>query len=304
LLYIIPAAAVTWYVGRNSGFCVSILSAMAQLGTEVIRTDVYTHPSRAYWNTASRIIFYILMVTFLSATKQLSTRLGAMVDARTYALRRLASQLSEADSERRRLANDIHDSLSQALSLLKLSLSAALAEAKDAASRQRLGAALETVNELIQKTRTLMFDLYPTMLEHLGLCQTLRQFGADFARQTGIELAVSEDGRPQIPSRTMSRFLFRSTKELVNNAAKHGGAREIVVSLHWMPDSLRLVVDDDGKGFDPNQTFMPDKSPGLGLAAVHERLNFLGGSVRIESSSGSGARVVLEAPVAGQEGGA
>jgi two-component system sensor histidine kinase DegS len=99
----------------------------------------------------------------------------------------------------------------------------------------------------------------------------------------------------------MVNYLFRSAKELVNNAAKHGGAREIVVSLHWMPSTLRVVVDDDGAGFNPMQTFTPDKSKGLGLAAIRERLKSLGGSVRIESSIGKGTRVVLEAPFAARE---
>jgi signal transduction histidine kinase len=303
LLYIIPGAMVTWFVGRRAGFSVSLLSAFVQLGAEVIRTDVYTHPSRAYWNTGSRLIFYTLLVILISAMRQLSTRLGAMVNARTHALRRLAWQLSDAeDSERRRLVNDIHDSLSQTLSLLKLSLSAALAEqAGDASSRQRIEGALATVNELIQKTRTLMFDLYPAMLEHLGLGQTLRHYSEEFGRQTGIEVTVNEEGQPQMPSRTMVNYLFRSAKELVNNAAKHGNAREIVLSLHWMPATLRVVVDDDGAGFDPMQTFMPDETKGLGLAAIRERLRSLGGSVRIESSPGKGARVVLEAPLAARE---
>jgi signal transduction histidine kinase len=303
LLYILPGTAVTWFVSRRAGYCVSIVSAFVQLGAEVVRTDVYTHPSRAYWNTGSRIIFFILLVTLISAMKQMSTHLSVMVSERTDALRRLASQLSDAeDSERRHLANDIHDSLSQTLTLLKLSLSAALAEqGQEPGARQRIAGALATVNELIQKTRTLMFDLYPAMLEHLGLCQTLRHYGEEFARQTGIEVTVNEEGFAQTPSRTMANYLFRSAMELVNNAAKHSGAKEIVISLHWTTHTLRVIVDDDGGGFDPLQSFTPDKSKGLGLAAIHERLRSLGGSVRIESGPGQGTRVVLEAPLAARE---
>jgi len=303
LLYLIPGAIATWFVSRRAGYFVAVLSVFVQLATEVIRTDVYTHPSRAYWNTGSRLVFVIIFVTLISALKQLSTRLSMLVNARTFALHRLASQLSETeDTERRRLAHDIHDSLSQTLTLLKLSLSAALAEhSENSASRQRIASALETVNELIRKTRTLMFDLYPAMLEHLGLWQTLRQYGEEFQRQTGIELIVSQEGQPQTPSRTMTNYLFRSTKELVNNAAKHGGAKEIVVSLRWMPNALRVVVDDDGAGFNPTPGSMPEASKGLGLAAIQERLRSLGGSVRVESSAGSGTRVVLEAPLETRE---
>ena len=306
LLYIVPCAAVTWFVGRKSGHCVGVLSAFVQLAAEVIEPDIYTHPSRAYWNTVSRLIFYVLLVTLISAKKELTTRMGAMVEERTRALRKLAMQLSDAEnSERRRLATDIHDSLSQTLSLLKLSLSAALAvQPEDTELRRRTDSALTTVNALIQSTRTLMFDLYPAMLDHLGLCQTLRFYGEEFSRHTAIELIVSEEGQPQTPSRTTANYLFRSTKELVNNAAKHGRAKEIVVSLRWMPSTLRVVVDDDGTGFDPSQSFTPDQSKGIGLAAIHERLGSLGGRVRIESAAGNGARVVLEAPLGGMDAGA
>src|SRR5450432_1555306 len=103
----------------------------------------------------------------LSAFRNLSMRLESRVEERTRALRRLASQLSETeDSERRRLAYDIHDGFGQILSVLKLNLAAALPEIPEG-GRQRISDAVTMVNDLIERSRTLTFDLYPAMLDHL-----------------------------------------------------------------------------------------------------------------------------------------
>ena len=226
-----------------------------------------------------------------------------MVEDRTKALRQLASQLSDAeDSERRRLAHDIHDGFSQMLSVLKLNLAATLSESGDGpAPARRVADAIGMVDELIQRARTLTFDLHPAMLDHLGFVPTLRHYAQQFSQQTGIEVTVNEEGSPRPLLGAVPNYLFRSMKELVNNAARHGQAKQIVASVYWMPSGLRIVIDDDGGGFDPAVVFAPHAAKGLGLAGIHERLLSMGGSVRLESSAGTGTRVVMEVPAVIQE---
>jgi len=96
---------------------------------------------------------------------------------------------------------------------------------------------------------------------------------------------------------TLASYLFRAIKEVVNNAVKHGNAKEIIVAIHWENNQLRCVVDDDGSGFDPVKALAPQVRRGLGLAGMDERLTSLGGSLRVESQPGSGARLILEVPV-------
>jgi signal transduction histidine kinase len=303
LFYVFPVLLVTLFAGRRAGYLMAIICAVSRLIVELTGHAIYTRPIMAYWNTATRLCLFLLAASLLASFKDLSARLEAMVADRTKALRQLASQLSETeDLERRRLAHDIHDGFSQMLSVLKLNLAAALPEQQDhSPSNSRINDAITMVNELIQRARTLTFDLHPAMLDHLGFVPTLRQFGEQFGRQADLEVTVNEEGTPKPLPGVMANYLFRSIKELLNNAAKHGHARQIVASMYWSADRLRIVIDDDGSGFDPSVVFAPNVTKGLGLAAIHERLLSMGGSLRLESNVGTGTRVVLEVPLAGQE---
>jgi two-component system sensor histidine kinase DegS len=153
------------------------------------------------------------------------------------------------------------------------------------------------VNELIQRSRTLTFELHPAMLDDLGLAPTLRRYAQEFSRHARIEVTVSEVGPPRKLPTAVASYLFRAIKELLHNAAKHGRANEIVASLHWEPQLLRAVIDDDGAGFDPGSVLAPGGARGLGLAGIRERLIALGGSLRLESGAGQGTRAVLELPL-------
>jgi signal transduction histidine kinase len=297
--YAVPVLAVTWFVGRRAGFVFIVLALVLRTWAEVQESPHSTTHVAAAVNFTTRTFALVMAVMMLASLKNFSTRLGIMVEERTDALRQMATRLAEAeDTERRRLAGDLHDGLSQMLSLLKLHLSAALTEqpAESVAGRQ-IQEAIGMVNDLIQKSRSLTFDLHPAMLDHLGLVPTLRQLGEDFARQTRVEMTIDEEGTPRPLDVNVARHLFRSVKELMSNAARHGHAGQIVVSVHWMADSLRLTVDDDGDGFDPKHPIAPDARKGLGLPSINERLLSLGGSMSIESDRQTGTRVALEVPL-------
>ena len=163
-------------------------------------------------------------------------------------LRKLAAQLSAAeDVERRKLAYDIHDALSQMLGLVKMNLETVVAEtATDSRQFDRLCDVVKTVDDLIRQTREMTFDLHPSLLDHLGLIPTLNSFAQDYSKRTHAEVTVSEFGdRVELPASLLS-YMFRAIKELVNNAVRHGNAKEIIVAIHWESGHMRTVIDDDG----------------------------------------------------------
>jgi PAS domain S-box-containing protein len=214
-------------------------------------------------------------------------------------LRKLAGRLSAAeDAERRRVAQDIHDSIGQTLSVVKLNLeSAARGSAGRRAEPGSLARSLELLDDLIEQTRSLTFDLYPAMLDDLGLLPTLRWFGEQFRARTGIGVTVTDNGRvPPLPT-AVANYLFRAVKELLANAAKHGQAREALVAVHGREDGLRIVVADDGCGFEPTAALAPGRRRGLGLAGIRERVVSLGGRFFVESCPGQGTEVILEVPL-------
>jgi signal transduction histidine kinase len=233
-------------------------------------------------------------------------------------LRALASQLSSAeDRERRRLALSIHDSLGQNLSVVKINLEALLPQsAENPRASERLTETLRLMDNLIDQARSLTFDLYPAMLDDLGLVPTLRWYRKKYAAQTGIRVEVSESGDPVSLPTPVVNYLFRAIKELLHNVAKHARAKEVVLSVYWKSDRVRLVVADDGCGMKTDTShpipslYHPPASEGdteggtaegshygLGLLGIRERIASLGGMFLLESWPDRGTQVILEVPV-------
>jgi signal transduction histidine kinase len=238
-----------------------------------------------------------------------NARLLLRLQNRQKAVRDLAARLADAeDAERRRLARDLHDSVGQALSALKLRLEAARAgpagggnDASGAAgSAGAAGVAAELLpmlEDVIRQTRTLMFELYPPTLDSLGLAASLQWWAERTGPPAGLRISVSESGPPRPLSPAAAGYAFRAARELLNNAAKHARASEALVSIRWEPGWLRLAVADDGAGFDPSSLGRSGGGGGLGLAAIREHVGHMGGRVQIESEPGHGTRVIITLPV-------
>jgi signal transduction histidine kinase len=315
----IPVLFAAWYAGRWPGYAIGLLSILFWLKiTSIERSGamgVIFGPSPRFeaTNLFIRGLVYSGFVELLVMLRGIGRQLEQTIRVQTAELRQqvedrlraqetlrnLAGQLSAAeDAERRRIAYDIHDALSQMLGVVKMNLETIVAETPiDTRQFDRLSDVIKVVNDLIRQTREMTFDLHPSMLDHFGLVPTLERFAEEYNRRTLAEVGITESGpRMKLPS-SVASYLFRATKELVNNAVRHGNAREIIVAFHWENGHLRIVIDDDGCGFDSSKALVPTARRGLGLAGIDERLTSLGGKMRLESSAGSGTRVVLEIPV-------
>jgi signal transduction histidine kinase len=312
LFYFIPVCVITWYGGLRWGIVAACAAtalwapAVYELSKEPPLLSRGALP--VYWNLAVRVASLSILAVLVHACKRLTERVEVLVAERTAALeseltaqkkaeqeiRLLAAQLATAEGqERQRVAQDLHDTLGQDLSALKLSLQSLTGEGESAEDqRARLAAALEILNGMIQKTRNMTFELHPPMLDDLGLAPTLQRFAQRFGAQTGVQVAIAESGERGNMTSAHNALLFRAIKELILNAARHGQAREVIVGLHWEKQTVRIVVDDDGRGFAPGAP--GEGHAGLGLAWIRERVESLGGSMVAESApDGSGARIIL-----------
>jgi signal transduction histidine kinase len=319
-VYLFGVVIAAWFGGRWAGYFLNFITTGVWLWTVIFQeTPIVPHPLHLHdWvvNGIIRLAFFASMTEIVVLLQAIERRLEAVVEVRTVelrqeigerlrteaAMRNLAAQLSAAeDVERRRIAYDIHDALSQMLGLAKMNLETTVAEtAIDTRQYTRLVNVVSIVDKLIHQTRELTFDLHPSMLDHFGLFPTLERYGEDYGRQVSAEISVVEIGQSlPIPS-ALSSYLFRALKETISNAIKHGLARQIVVTFHWSQDGVRFVVDDDGCGFDTVAAMTPQARRGLGLAGIGERLASLGGRLRLESQRGNGTRVIMEVPLCGQ----
>ncbi|MFZ3137570.1 MAG: CHASE3 domain-containing protein [Thermodesulfovibrionales bacterium] len=220
---------------------------------------------------------------------------------RTYQeqLRSLASQLSLIEEqERRRIATDIHDHIGQTLALCKIKLGTLQESFSSTDYAESMNEIRNLIEQTIQYTRSLTFELSPPILYELGLEAGVEWLGEQILRRHGINFEF-EDDRKSKPLNDEARILlFQAVREVLINVAKHAQAHNARVSIQRDNDNIRINVEDDGIGFDASKidSFLGDIK-GFGFFSVRERLNYIGGYIEVESKLGRGTRVTLVAPL-------
>jgi len=195
--------------------------------------------------------------------------------------------------ERRRLARELHDETGQALTSILLGLKR-VEEAKTEAATTE--AAAELRNEIVktlQSVRRLAVELRPKALDDFGLVPALERLADAFAGESGLRVDVEANlGETRLPAE-IETALYRIAQEALTNVSKHASADHASVVVTRRDGSVTVVVDDDGRGLGAGA----DRSSGLGLVGMRERVGLLGGRFSVESSEGSGTTIVAEVPL-------
>ena len=227
----------------------------------------------------------------------LNDTLEERVVERTQQLRGLAVELTSAEErERQRLADLLHDDLQQTLAAVAFHLDLAREQMPATQAHAWLAEPMAMLREAIQTTRSLSAELRPNVLSNARLDMVLQGLAERMAEQHGLRVTVEADEPPDAPPvpESLKLLLYRSVGELLFNVAKHAGVHEATVRIERPePNTIRIVVADEGRGFDLAQ----HSGDGHGLFSVTERLAHIGGDVRIESAPGRGTRVCLQVPV-------
>jgi two-component system sensor histidine kinase UhpB len=210
-------------------------------------------------------------------------------------VRRLMDRVVSAqESERRRLAEDLHDLIGQNLTALGIDLTALKQrlEASGAADGARIDVMRGLVEKTIDAIRGVMTDLRPPELEEFGLAPALRWYAAEFSERTGLKAGVAWPGERRLP-REIELALFRIAQEALTNVAKHAAASRVTIALAADAGRVRLVVEDDGCGIAATRAANDPGSAGWGMAVMRERAVAAGGTMQVESA-GRGTRIVVE----------
>ncbi len=211
-------------------------------------------------------------------------------------LQALASELTLAEErERRRIAADLHDRISQTLSLVQIRLGALRDEMPEDMHRAEMDRLTQMVQRTVGETRTLMFDLSPPVLYDFGFEAAVEWLVERYRGRELPLLELASDGKDKPLTQARSVLMFRATREVLINVIKHAAAKRVAVNVSRDGDRLRVVVSDDGVGIDVNRAARAqDASAGFGLFSIREQLLRQGGMMRIESSPGAGTSVILE----------
>lgn len=214
-------------------------------------------------------------------------------------LRSLSHSLLQAqETDRRRLAVELHDRASQSLGalLIRLRVLADDLPASSGALRKEVADISEMVGRTAEVVEGISKNLRPSVLEILGLVPAVLATIADFTKRTGIPVATA---CARVSSRLSAEgeiVLYRTLEEALRNVESHAGARTAAVQLGQRGAGVELVVKDDGIGFDANRRARRKGNGGMGLIGLRERIASVGGALRIESARGAGTEIEARIP--------
>ena len=221
-------------------------------------------------------------------------------DERSQHVSELATRVLQAqEEERKRIARELHDETAQSLSMLLTNLD--LLEPHIPLENEPLRSGFSRVGALakrtLDETRALSHDLRPTILDDAGLVAALQWIAVEHERVYGNFVRIHAETRhaQRLPSE-VEVALFRIAQEALTNSGKYAHAKRVNVTLTFPGSMARLVVKDNGDGFDPDRISGPTRKGRLGLYGMRERAALLGGTVSVHSAPGKGTEVRVELP--------
>jgi signal transduction histidine kinase len=213
-------------------------------------------------------------------------------------LQRLSARLVQAqEDEQRRIARELHDEVGQALSAVKVELAVAQRRiGRLGGATDLLSDAQSSADGALRSVRDLSHLLHPSALDDLGLTAALGSQIADFRKRQRVAVEFLHAGLDDRLNAETERAAYRIVQEALTNIARHAKATAVRVQLHAEPGMLRVVVEDNGVGFDAADVERPGRRRGLGLLGIRERASQLRGAVRIESAPGGGTLIEVALP--------
>lgn len=205
------------------------------------------------------------------------------------------------EEERKRIAREIHDGPAQSLANLVLRTEIAermLIKQEFQMVQEELIDLKGQVRSGLEEIRKIIFNLRPMALDDLGLVPTLRKYVQDFEEKTKIRTVFETAGREVRMPSAMEAAVYRLVQEAFTNALKHAAPSYVSLEMAYRPKSVRLLITDNGSGFQVEQTLAKTKdSTHFGLIGMRERVELLDGKMEIESEKGRGTKITISIPI-------
>ena len=301
IFYLLPILYAHRRAGQGFAFAMAVLSVVVWLFVNMAAGERYPDMLTPVWNCGIRLAVFLLIIVLISARNELQV----VVTQRTEKLRqeiqertRLQKELLEiAESEQRRIGQDLHDSLGQHLTATAMAgklLAKKLAD-KSAAESAAAGRVVELTEEAIELTRKLARSLHPVELEANGLADALQQLAAQITQTFNVSCRFAAAGPLEVADIEARTHLYRIAQEAVSNAIRHGRAHHIVISFEGLGERRLLAVTDDGVGVSADAR----TKKGMGLRIMDYCARMVGATFDLQNLPAGGARAVcLLNPVA------
>jgi len=238
---------------------------------------------------ATLIAIVLTSLYLIRSNRHLFAQLAALSEQRSELAQKL---ISTQESTLRYISRELHDEFGQILTAVGAMLGRAGNQAPEGSSlRAELREVCVIAQTTLDNVRSLSQALHPVMLDESGLESTLDWYIPTVERQAGIDISYEKSGTPFFVDGHAAIHVYRVLQEALNNVTRHSGAREAWVRLQFMPESLQLEVEDHGSGFE-----LQAVKQGIGLVAMRERAELLGGTIEFLKPHSGGSLVRLKIP--------
>jgi signal transduction histidine kinase len=209
--------------------------------------------------------------------------------------------LRARDEERRHIARELHDDLGQSMASLKLSLKwvedLVRPESRMKAAVKELSRARQNVGVMFDKIRDLSHTLYPQILDTLGLVAAIKELVYQVNQHSAMAVECTSSGKPRTLAKEVHVALYRCCQEAISNAIRHSKASRISVGIRFARAEVRVIVEDNGKGFDPRGLYDANsRMMSSGFWTIRQRMADLGAAFRVSTAKGHGTVVEMIVP--------
>jgi signal transduction histidine kinase len=252
--------------------------------------DIYRRVQRqVYWFLSIALVAIAGTSLYLiDSNQRLFARLASLADERRELARAL---IATREATLREIARELHDEFGQLLTAIGAMLRRAERQVGDAPLRDDLREIGDVAQSALDNVRGLSQTLHPSILDELGLDSAIQWYVSTVERQLGLRASYTRSGTAVRVDPTIAIHVYRVLQEAISNVARHAGARSSTVALRFEPGALELDVADDGRGIGPAER------RGLGLVAMRERAELVGGTIRFLDAEGGGTVVRLRVPL-------
>jgi len=244
-----------------------------------------------FWKT---FLFQVILICVLTLIVLISYYRRKWYSLSLHKKKLFTRQLIDSmEAERKRIANELHDSIGQELLIIKNRALLALSDLKNKNNvKEQLNEISHTASRAIQETREITNNLRPYQIDRLGLKKSLESIIGRAARTTTISFTSDIDPIDNLIPKEMEIHVYRIIQECVNNIIKHAHATSGKVTIKRWYNRLNIDVEDNGIGFDVLSQKIKNER-GIGIQGIVERIRFIGGTMRIESNPGRGTRLLI-----------
>ncbi|WP_295832431.1 sensor histidine kinase [uncultured Winogradskyella sp.] len=201
----------------------------------------------------------------------------------------LQTSIAIQETERKRIAQDLHDDISSKLNVVSLTTNMLLAD-NDTSKKQKetLSQILEITSKTLESSRKIAHDLLPPILDKFGLKSALEELFEEFSKNTKIDIEYNVE--ELLLSQTNQLHVFRILQELINNSIRHGKANELSVYMEQDSKGFIIRYQDNGVGFKISDV---NKKPGIGIQNIKSRVKILNGNLIADSTLGKGSQFII-----------